>query len=84
MRREKSTVNPVTPRSGILVRQDQKTHLHTCVMPPPTLWLDSDAPEPLSDETLATLEKKQAYMNKDGTDVKMGLKSVTSCLVVLG
>ena len=47
------------------------------------LW-ESDALEPHSGETLASLEKNQTYTNSAGTGVKMGYKSVPSCLVVLG
>ena len=36
-----------------------KTHFNTGDMPPLSFWLDSDAPEPLSGETLAPVEKKQ-------------------------
>ena len=59
------------------------THLYTYVMVSPSLWWDPDAPEPLSGENLAPLEKDKAYTTKAGTGVKMGYKSVTSCLVVL-
>ena len=47
------------------------THLYTHVMAPPSLWWEPDAPEPLSGETLAPLEKKHNYTTKVGTDVKM-------------
>ena len=47
-------------------------HLYTHVMAPPILWWDPNALEPLSDETLAPLEKKQTYTNTAGTGVKMG------------
>ena len=57
---EKSmTVKPVTPPEWYPGHPRPKTHLHTCDMAPPSFWLDSDAPEPLSGETLAPLEKKQ-------------------------
>ena len=60
------------------------THLYTHGMKPPSLWWDHDAPEPLSGENLAPLDKNQAYTTKVGTSVKRGYKSVTSCLFVLG
>ena len=53
-------------------------------MEPTNLWWKPDAPEPNSGETIAQLEKNQAYKTKAGTDIKIGQKSVTSCLVVLG
>ena len=60
------------------------TQLYTDGIAPPSLWSDPDAPEPLSGENLAPLEKNQAYMTKAGNNIKMGNKSVTSCLVVSG
>ena len=48
------------------------THFYTHGMAPPSLWWDPDAPEPLSGETLAPLEKNEAYTTKAGTGVKMG------------
>ena len=66
------TVKPVTPPEWYLGKTRRKTHLHTCDMPPPSFWLDSDAPEPLSGETLAPLEKNKTYTSTAGTGVKMG------------
>ena len=66
------TVKPVTPLEWDLVKTRPKTHLHTCDMPPPTFWLDSDTLEPLSGETLAPLEKNKTYTSKAGTGVEMG------------
>ena len=60
------------------------THLYTHGMAPPNLWWDPGALEPPSWENLAPLEKNQAYTTKVYTDVKIGLQSVNSCLVVLG
>ena len=53
-------------------------------MAPTSLWWEPDALEPHSGETLAPLEKDQAYTTKVVTGIKMRLQSVTSCLVVLG
>ena len=50
------------------------THLYTHCMAPPSLCWYPDAPEPLSGENLAPLEKNQAYTTKVGTDVKRGRK----------
>ena len=50
----------------------------------PSLWWDPDAPDPLSAETLDTLEKNHAYKTTAVTDVKMGYQSVTTCLDVFG
>ena len=36
------------------------------------MWWDPDAPEPLSGETLALVEKNKALTTKAGTGVKMG------------
>ena len=47
------------------------THIYSYGMASPSLWSDLDASEPFSDETLAPLEKKQAYTTKAGTDVKI-------------
>ena len=66
------TVKPVTPPKWDLVKTRPKTHLHTCDMTPPTLGLDSDAPEPLSGETLAPLEKNMSYTSTAGIDFKRG------------
>ena len=48
------------------------THFYTHGMEPTSLWWEPDALEPNSGETLAPLEKNQAYKTKAGTDVKMG------------
>ena len=53
-------------------------------MEPTSLWWEPDAPEPLSGETLAPVEKNQAYTTKAVTGVKIGWKSVTIFLVALG
>ena len=47
-------------------------HFYTHGMEPASLWWEPDAPEPLSGETLAPLEKNQAFTTKAGTGVKMG------------
>ena len=47
-------------------------HLYTYGMSHPSLCWYPDAPEPLSGENLAPLEKNQAYTTKAGTGVKRG------------
>ena len=49
-----------------------KTHLYTCDMAPLSFWWGSDAPEPLSGETLDPLEKTLAFPSSAGTGVEMG------------
>ena len=41
-------------------------------MAPPSLWWDPDAPEPLSGETLALLDKSQTYRSTLDTFVERG------------
>ena len=38
----------------------------------PRFWLDSDAPEPLSGETLAPLKKNKTYTSTSSTGVIRG------------
>ena len=45
--------------------------LYTHGMAPPSFWWDPDAPEPLSGENLAPLEKNKSYTTKAGTGIKM-------------
>ena len=72
-RREKSmTVKPVTPPEWYPRHRRPKIDLHTCDMAPPSFWLDSDAPEPLSGETLAPMEKNKTYTSTAGIDFKRG------------
>ena len=44
------------------------------VWQPLSLWWHPDAPEPLSGENLAPLEKNQTYTTKVGIGVKIGRK----------
>jgi len=48
------------------------THLYTHGMAHPSLWWDPDAPEPLSGETLAPMEKIQTYTSTPGNGVERG------------
>ena len=47
----------------------------------PSFWLDSDNLEPLSDETLASLEKNKTYTSTTGTGIKKGVAKGNLLLV---
>ena len=47
------------------------THYYIDGMEPTNLWWKPNAPEP-SGETIAQLEKNQAYKTKAGTGIKIG------------
>ena len=64
-------VKQVTSRTAIF-HPKPITQLYAHGMAPPSLWWDPDAPEPLSGETLAPLEKNQVYTTKASISIKMG------------